>query len=74
MDNSTSITITVETLTPHEKAASVTWLIATGADFSTSDIAERLGMSWHGALYLMNGISRVIPITHERGRWRRFDA
>lgn len=72
MDNTTSVII--ESLTPHEKAASVTWLIAGGAELTTWEIAGRLGVTFQGAHYLMQGISRVIPITQERGRWRRFEA
>lgn len=72
MVNSTGVL--TESFTPHEKAAAITWLIAGGAEFTTPEIAERLGVTFQGAHYLMHGISRVIPITQERGRWRRFEA
>lgn len=60
--------------TSQEKAADVTWRIATGQAVSTSEVAESFSMTYQGAWRLMNTISRVIPIApNSTGKWQRFD-
>ena len=60
--------------TPQEKAADLTWKISSGHEFSTREVAEHFGMTWHGAYRMLNTISRVIPIApNSTGVWKRFD-
>ena len=60
--------------TPQEKAASVTWKIASGQEFTTREVAVSFGITWHGANRMLNTISRVIPIApNSTGVWKRFD-
>lgn len=53
-----------------ERAALVTFLVVTGAELTTAEIAERVGITPRGALLIMDKISRVVPVYQYGGRWR----
>jgi len=56
--------------TAQEKAALITWHLAHGEGMQTRDVAEMAGLSMPGAWYLMQRLSRVIPIYQDdRGFW-----
>lgn len=60
--------------TSQEKAASVTWKIASGQEFTVREVADNFGISRQGAHKMLNTISRVIPIApNSTGIWKRFD-
>ena len=68
------MTQTNDDYTPQEKAASVTWKIATGQAFTVREVADDFGITWQGAQRMLNTISRVIPIApNSTGVWKRFD-
>lgn len=49
-------------MTPQERAALVAWHLAHGDAMLTSQVAELAGITQSGALKLMTGLSRVLPI------------
>jgi hypothetical protein len=58
-------------LTAQERAALVAWRLATGGQMTTQEIAERTGLSMRGARWLMDRLSRVVPIRqNEENRWQ----
>lgn len=59
---------------PQTRAASISQLLLTGKRMTTAEIAEHLGMSYHGARRLMVNLSLVLPITKIDGRWQRVSA
>ncbi|NLX42133.1 MAG: hypothetical protein GXY79_01490 [Chloroflexi bacterium] len=60
-------------MTSQERAAlAVVWL-NDGAQLTTAELAERLGMTWGGAWRLMHRLARVLPIDQEDGRWFRVE-
>lgn len=64
----------VEDYTAQERAALVAVEIWDGNCYTTQEIAERTGLTWHGAHHMMAKISRVLPLVQEQGRWKRFEA
>ena len=48
--------------TAQEKAALITWHLAHGEGMTTAEIAMMTGMTWAGAWFLMERLSRVLPI------------
>lgn len=64
-----------EQYTPQEKAAWITWQLATGNELTTQDVMAQFNISHQGASYIMIGLSRVTPIYRtEQSRWRRFNS
>lgn len=63
-------------MTPQERAAKVAYNIAISRKpITTSEVANMVGISYHGARRLMHNISGAgIPVYQDdRGRWRLFD-
>lgn len=59
---------------PQERASLLTWKIARGEEFTTTEVAESFGLTYQGGRRLLHTISRVIPISvNSSGVWRRFD-
>ena len=53
-----------------EKAALIAWHLAHGEGMTTAEVASITGLSWTGAWFLMNRLSRVLPIyRNESGVW-----
>ena len=73
MNSTTVVAVAIDMFTAHERAALAAWWIAQGESFTTGEAAERLNMTRQGAYYVLNGLSRCLPIVQEGGRWRRFD-
>ena len=57
--------------TPQERAALVTFQILDGAQLTTPEIAESVGVSRQAAWRMMQGVSRVVPVYQDGDRWRR---
>lgn len=58
----------------HKRAGVVVDLLRDGRQMTTAEIAEILGMTYHGALYLMDNLSGApICITLIKGRWQIVD-
>jgi hypothetical protein len=56
--------------TAHQRSAIITFWLRDGNLLTTGDIARMTQMTWHGAEYMMEHISIVLPIRKdERGRW-----
>jgi len=56
--------------TAQEKAALITWHLAHGEGMQTRDVAKMAGLSMPGAWYLMQRLSRVLPVYQdEQGFW-----
>jgi hypothetical protein len=48
-----------------ERAAMVAWRFAQGAQLTTQQVADLCGLSYSGAWYLLQRISRVLPIVKD---------
>lgn len=59
--------------TPQEKAAWVAWHLALGQELTTHDLIVQFNITRQGAEYILNGLSRVVPIQNDESRWRRFN-
>jgi hypothetical protein len=59
--------------TPQERAALITFRLLAGDELTTMQIAERVGVSWHGASAMMERISRVVPVYREGCHWRKLE-
>lgn len=58
--------------TAQERAALIALRLADGAEMTTREIAEETGLSPNAAWYMMQKISRVIPIYQNgTGAWKR---
>lgn len=57
--------------TAQERAALITFQLLEGAQMTTSEIAQRIGVTYHGARYMMEKVSRVVPVYEDGGRWSR---
>lgn len=60
-------------LTSIERTILVVWRLAQGDAFTTSELAQMIGLSYSGAYYLMSIASRshVMPIFQDdHGKWR----
>lgn len=55
-----------EELVAQERAALVAWWFARGAQLTTRQAADRLGVSWLGAWRMLQKLSRVLPIIFEQ--------
>jgi hypothetical protein len=56
--------------TAQEKAALIAWHLAHGEAMTTAEVASITGLSWAGAWFLMNRLSRVLPIyRNDSGIW-----
>ena len=61
-------------LVAQERAAKVTWALAEGERLNVQDVADYVGLTRRGALFMMNKLARAIPITLDgAGRWVRMD-
>ena len=59
-------------LTIRERTAVIVFALAEGQTFSTAEVARRVNITRQGAWYLLNAISRLLPITQDdEGIWRR---
>lgn len=59
--------------TAQERAALTAFYILEGAEMTTAEIAERVGLTHQGAWSMMQRVARVVPVYQDEGRWRRFD-
>lgn len=64
-----------EDMTPTMRGAKLAIDLYSGEQFSTAEIADRLGMSRQGAWRVINAVSIVLPIAVDTttGKWRMFD-
>lgn len=53
----------------HERAALALWLLLQ-APLTTQVLAQRLGLTYDGTRYLLNNISRSVPLYQDEGVWR----
>lgn len=61
-------------LSAQQRAAFVTYQIFEHeAEFTTTEIADMLGMTVTGAHLMMDRLSGVLPLVRYNSRWRRFD-
>lgn len=60
-------------LTAQERAALVTFQILEGAQMTTGEIAQQVGVTPQGAWHMMQRVARVVPLYQDAGRWRRLD-
>lgn len=51
-----------------ERAALAAWWLAREQQVTTRQIADKLGLSYAGAYYLLQGLCRVLPIRFEQQR------
>ena len=58
------------TWTAHQKAGQIAIWLSQGQRFTTRAIAERTGMTFMGAKYMMEMLSLVLPIEHRDSYWR----
>ena len=56
--------------TAQERAALITLEIFAGAELTTAEIAQRVGVTYQGARAMMDKISRVVPVYVDNGLWR----
>ncbi len=58
-------------ITPEERAGILVWYLAHGESFPTRDAARLTGLTHRGALRLLSGLSRVLPIYQDDdGLWQ----
>lgn len=61
-------------MTPTQRAANLTYDLLRGCELSSSDIAEKYGMTTSGAHRLAGRIAGAgVPITFDGGVWRVID-
>jgi len=61
-------------LTAQERAAIITWKLAFGAQLTTREIAEMMGLTHCGAWRLMMRLSRVLAIfCNDEGEWCKME-
>lgn len=53
-----------------ERIALAVWLLGTGGNITTAELAQKCEMSTGGAYKLLHRINRVIPLACTDGRWR----
>ena len=53
----------------HTRAAAAALLLMGGNRLTTSEIAQLVGLTYHGAYRLMINLSIELPITQIDGRW-----
>jgi hypothetical protein len=59
-------------LTVTERAAFIGWRLMSGDAWTTQEIATLMGMEWTSAYYMLNRISRLLPIYQDaQKRWKR---
>jgi len=54
-----------EELLAQQRAALLGWAFAHGAQLTTRQVADKLGLTWVGAHVLLEKLSGVIPITRD---------
>ncbi len=52
-------------LLAQQRAALLAWAFAHGAQLTTRQVADKLGVTWMGAHFLLDKLSLVIPITRD---------
>lgn len=57
-------------MTPQQRAGLVVWLLGRGHSFTTMEIARITGLTDRGASYMMEGLSRNLPLVFEHSRWK----
>lgn len=57
----------------HQKAGLITILLKGGSAMTTEGIARITGTTWHGAEFMMEMLSGVLPIIKEDGKWQWFN-
>jgi hypothetical protein len=50
---------------PTERAALIAWWLSKGEQLTTRQVAERLGLTLVAAWYMLQRLSRVLPITYD---------
>lgn len=61
-------------MTPQQRAALLTYQLLNGRQYTTAEIAEHYGMTWHGANRMVTNISIHVPLViNSTGRWMTFD-
>jgi len=55
-------------LTAQERAALTLWLLLQ-VPMSTAEVAARCGLTEQGARFMLNNMSRVVPLHLEDGKW-----
>ena len=55
----------------HQRAVKVKEWLDNGEKLSMTEIAERTGLTFNGAKYMMAALSLVMPITEVDGKWQR---
>jgi len=56
--------------TKTERVAKLTWWLAHGDAITVRQAAELTGCTWQGALYILQAMSRVVPIYCADGLWQ----
>lgn len=72
MDNGTATLVFPTDLTPQQRAAKITRLLAQGGVFTNRQIADMFGVTIQAATQMMDNLSSAIPIDKETvpgGRW-----
>lgn len=54
-----------------ERAAAITYELTIGRELSTSEIADKYGITVSGAEKMLDKISRQVPIYKDNSRWKR---
>lgn len=61
-------------VTPTERAAIVTRELMQGKVLTPADVAELTECTLRGGYYVLERLSRVLPIYEEQGRWSMVDS
>lgn len=54
----------------HQKAGLITILLKGGSQITTDGIARITGLTWHGAEFMMEMLSGVLPIVKIDEKWQ----
>ena len=54
-----------EDLVAQERAALLAWAFAHGWQPTTRQVADKMGLTYHGAWFLLERLARVLPITRD---------
>jgi hypothetical protein len=58
-----------EDLVTTERVAVIVYALATDQRLTITDVAEKCGITYHGARLMMYKIARVLPLTEQDGDW-----
>ena len=58
-----------EDLVPQERAAIVAWAFARGEQLTTRQVARKLGVSYLSAWFMLQKLSRVLPVAFDQQEW-----